>query len=103
MARKTIMTLTDDLDGSEAERTLIFSLDGTSYEIDLSRGNIDALTTTLGPFIAAGHKVGRRPNTRASSGGVNLAEVRTWAREQGMEVAVRGRVSKQILQAYTKR
>jgi len=35
MAQKTIVILTDDIDGGDANRTVTFSLDGTSYEIDL--------------------------------------------------------------------
>jgi hypothetical protein len=31
------VTLTDDLDGSKADRTVSFSYDGVSYEVDLSK------------------------------------------------------------------
>ena len=102
MARKTVTTLIDDVDGSEAERTVIFSLDGTSYEIDLSTGNIAALTAALEPFIAAGRKAGRRTSIRSSSS-ADLGEVRRWAREQGIEISDRGRVSKDIMKAYQER
>ena len=37
MASKTITTLVDDVDGSEADETIQFSIDGTTWEIDLSR------------------------------------------------------------------
>ncbi len=105
MARKTITTLIDDVDGTEADRTVSFSLDGTSYEIDLSRNNIDALTAALEPFTTAGRKLTRRSSTRPSSSGtgIDLAEVRRWARDQGMEVSGRGRFSKEIMEAYTRR
>ena len=43
MAKTTIVQLTDDLDGSEADKTVSFSLDGVSYEIDLSQKNASAL------------------------------------------------------------
>lgn len=105
MARKTITTLIDDVDGTEAERTVTFSLDGTSYEIDMSRENIDALTAALEPFTTAGHKLNRRTSTRPSSGGsgIDLVEVRRWARDQGMKVSDRGRVSKEVMDAYAQR
>lgn len=103
MARRTITTLIDDVDGTEAERTVAFSLDGTSYEIDLSRDNISAFTSALEPFITAGRKIGRRASAPGTSSGVELGEVRQWARDQGIEISDRGRVSKQIMKAYEER
>jgi hypothetical protein len=40
MAQKVIRQFIDDIDGSEAERTFNFAVDGTDYEIDLSSENI---------------------------------------------------------------
>ena len=39
MAQKVQVLLVDDLDGGEATETVAFSLDGTTYEIDLSSDN----------------------------------------------------------------
>ena len=36
MASKTIVEVIDDLDGSKAEETVRFAIDGTEYEVDLS-------------------------------------------------------------------
>ncbi|TMR20990.1 Lsr2 dimerization domain-containing protein, partial [Actinomadura geliboluensis] len=36
MAQKVQVLLVDDLDGGEADETVAFSIDGASYEIDLS-------------------------------------------------------------------
>ncbi len=36
MVQKTTVQLVDDLDGSEAQETVSFGLDGTAYEIDLT-------------------------------------------------------------------
>jgi nucleoid-associated protein Lsr2 len=38
VAREVVAKLIDDLEGGEAEETVAFALDGTSYEIDLSSG-----------------------------------------------------------------
>jgi hypothetical protein len=38
----------DDLDGSEAEGTVRFGLDGTEYEIDLNAEHAQALRDALG-------------------------------------------------------
>lgn len=40
MAQKVITEFIDDIDGSVAERTFTFAVDGTNYEIDLSSENI---------------------------------------------------------------
>ncbi|MFD1048662.1 histone-like nucleoid-structuring protein Lsr2, partial [Kibdelosporangium lantanae] len=39
--------LVDDIDGSEAEETLEFGLDGVSYQIDVSSGNAEKLRSVL--------------------------------------------------------
>ena len=39
MAKQTITQLIDDIDGSEAEETITFGIDGASYEIDLNAKN----------------------------------------------------------------
>src|SRR3954451_21155199 len=59
MARQVITTLIDDLDGKPADRTVEFSLDGTSYTIDLSEANAGKLRKALDPFIEAGTRLGR--------------------------------------------
>lgn len=55
--------LVDDIDGSHAVTTLSFSLDGHSYEIDLSESHLSALQQALAPFVTAARAVpgGRRP------------------------------------------
>ena len=50
------MSLTDDLDGSDADETIMFALDGGSYEIDLNAKNAAALarhSTSTSPPPAA--------------------------------------------------
>ncbi len=39
MAQKTIVHLTDDLDGSEATQTVEFGYQGKTYKLDLSDQN----------------------------------------------------------------
>jgi hypothetical protein len=100
MAQKVIMTLTDDLDGSDAAETVTFSIDGSSYEMELSEGNATELREIFSPYRSAGRKLsgshaGRRP--KASAGDKN---VRKWAAENGIEVNSRGRVKQEILQQY---
>lgn len=110
MAR-TVVT-TDDIDGSANAETIKFSFDGAAYTIDLSKKNRTAFEKALKPYVAAAQKVPagrrrtppssasrRRAGTRRKS--VDLAAVREWARENGIEVAERGRVAEDTIVAYT--
>jgi hypothetical protein len=47
MAQKVQTLFVDDLDGSEAEGTVRFGLDGTEYEIDLNAKHARQLRDTL--------------------------------------------------------
>lgn len=74
MAQSTIVYLTDDLDGSDAEETIRFALDDKSYEIDLNKKNAAALRRALKPYVEAGRSAGRRagPRRRSASGSPTL-------------------------------
>ena len=61
MAQKTIVQLIDDLDQSPADETVSFGIDGTSYEIDLSRENAAKLRDALAEYVANARRVGRSP------------------------------------------
>ena len=95
MAREIRVILTDDLDGTEADQTVEFSLGNASYSIDLSDANVAKLEAALEPFIAKAEKV---RGGRAGRGGT--AEIRAWARENGFEVSDRGRVPADVMAAY---
>ncbi len=103
MARQVQVLLIDDLDGSKADRTVSFSLEGDQYEIDLSQANIDKLYDALAPYSEAARKVrpsrNRKTSTQGSSTGKS-ALVREWARSRGMKVSERGRVSQEVIDAY---
>ena len=58
MAKTVIVKLTDDIDGGDADETVRFALDGTSYEIDLSTANAAKIREALKPFIAKGRRAG---------------------------------------------
>ncbi len=102
MAQKVQTLLIDDIDGSGAEGTVRFGLDGTSYEIDLSAAHAAELRGALARFIAAGRKVPGAGSRRAgrAGGGVDAVEVREWAKGRGIEVKDRGRVPAGIIARY---
>jgi hypothetical protein len=103
VAQKIQTLFIDDIDGSEAEGTVRFALDGAEYEIDLNAKHADALRKALAKYIDAARRstgATRRPTRsgrRASAGGVNTTEVREWAKAQGIEVKDRGRVPAELV------
>jgi hypothetical protein len=98
VAQKIQTLFIDDLDGSDAEGTIRFGLDGAEYEIDLNAGHAKELRDALARYMGAARRVGstaRRPargGRKGSASGLNTTEVREWAKEQGIEVKDRGRV-----------
>lgn len=60
MAQRSVITLVDDLDGTELDAatgdTIRFGLDGRNYEIDLRDENAAALRETLRPYATAGRR-----------------------------------------------
>jgi hypothetical protein len=101
MARQTQIVLTDDVDGTAADTTISFSYEGASFEIDLSKKNADKLNRAIGPYIEAGRRVrtapGRSGRTAPRASGPRPADVRAWAKDQGMEVSDRGRVPTELI------
>jgi hypothetical protein len=104
MAQKVHIVLEDDLDGSDASQTVLFALDGTSYEIDLNDKNASGLRDALATYVGHARKVsgsrrGRRSS--ASSGtGPSAKEIRDWARSNGHKVPERGRIPAAVREAF---
>ena len=88
MAQKVQTLFIDDIDGSAAEGTVRFGLDGSEYDIDLNAGHARQLRDALAAYVRAGRRVGggsRRPARGGRSGsasGLNTTEVREWAKAQ---------------------
>lgn len=107
MAQRVQYMLVDDIDGSEAVETVSFSLDGVSYEIDLTATNAKKLRNDLATWVGHSRRSGGRKSSRKAGapGGQrrsDLSAVRQWARKNGEQVSDRGRISAGILTAYDK-
>jgi hypothetical protein len=112
MAQKVTVSLVDDMDGSTAAETVEFSLDGVSYEIDLSDANAKKLRDAMSGYVSAARRAGgrrrsagatRRPGgARPSVDREQNAAIREWARKQGMKISDRGRIPAEVLEAYHK-
>lgn len=100
MAQRVNIELVDDLDGKQADQTVSFGLDGTTYEIDLSDKNAAQLRDSLAAYIAAGRRVGRAGPKSKSKTGPHASEVRAWAKENGFDVPARGRIPAEVQQAF---
>jgi len=106
VAQKIQTLFIDDLDGSEAEGTVRFGLDGTEYEIDLNAEHAQALRDALARYVRAARRAGggalcpARAGHRAPGGGVDSTEVREWAKAQGIEVKDRGRVPAELVATF---
>ena len=103
MAQKITVALEDDLDGGPADETVRFGLGGTVYEIDLSTKNATAFRRQLAPFIEHARRNGRGPRRRpgrAASGRERSADIRAWAKDQGITVSERGRIPASVAGQY---
>jgi hypothetical protein len=67
MAKQTVTTLVDDIDGSAATETVTFGLDGATYEIDLNEAHAADLREVLAPFLSVARKAtGAGSRTRST-------------------------------------
>ena len=103
MAQKITVALEDDIDGGPADETVRFGLGGAEYEIDLSTKNATAFRRQFAPFIEHGRRTGRgqrrRPG-RTVSNRERSADIRAWAKDQGITVSDRGRIAASVAEQY---
>lgn len=103
MAQKVEVTLIDDLDGGNADETISFGLGDTRYEIDLSGKNAKKLRDALAPYVAAARKAsgsqktGRGGARQATPAGPKTADVREWAKSEGIQISERGRIAADVI------
>jgi hypothetical protein len=111
MARKIQVALLDDIDGSEANETLKFALDGTLYEIDLNSKHADKLRSALAQYVSHARKLGRgqvvpsgrgRGTAPARTDREQNQAIRDWAKAKGLDVSDRGRIPANIVEQYHK-
>lgn len=109
MAQKVLVQLVDDLDGTSSQdvSTVLFGLDGVTYEIDLTEANAGRLRDSLAEYVDSARRVGGRVKrgTRPSAGSkaANASEagqIREWAQDNGFELAGRGRIPSHVVEAY---
>ena len=109
MAKKVTVELIDDFDGkSKAQETVLFSVDGVEYEIDLSNKNASKLREAFEQWTEPARKVGRisrgksKTSARTAADREQTGVIREWAKNNGYNVSSRGRIQADIIAAYNK-
>ena len=110
MAKTVTVNLVDDLDGTHADETVMFSFDGLSFEIDLGSDNASKLRSDFMAWADAGRPAEETGARSASGVGVKGIRpytdrvqgnaVRDWARRHGHDVAERGRLPLRLVDAF---
>jgi hypothetical protein len=114
MAQKVLVSLVDDIDGTEAEETVEFGLDGVAYQIDLSAENAEELRDALAQYVEHARRAGGRKRSSSRPVGKATARpatvdreqnqaIRAWARKNGYAVSDRGRIPSEVVEAYHKK
>lgn len=105
MAQRVQVVLIDDVDGSTADETVRFGLDGVQYELDLSAGNAAELRAAFAKWIeparkSGGRRAGRKTARSAATAKEEATQIREWARANGHVVSERGRIPAEVRAAY---
>jgi hypothetical protein len=107
MATRTETTVVDDIDGSiDDVVTCAFALGDSHFEIDLNAAHREELESVLAKFIESARQVSGGKRSRQAKP-VRKAvdrdlthDIRQWAKEAGLTVSERGRISRQVREAY---
>lgn len=104
MTQKVNVLLIDDIDGSDADETIQFGLDGARYEIDLNTRHAQGLRSALASYVEHARKAsgsaGRPRARRTAVNGTSNKEVREWAAANGFKVSERGRIPTDVIAKY---
>ncbi|MDA1359729.1 Lsr2 family protein [Glycomyces luteolus] len=110
MAKQTVITLSDDIDGGEAAESVEFGIDGYLYSIDLSAAHAAELRDRLTAYREFGTRLGRYHARAASPAPVRRVpnrggkernlEIRRWAEQQHLPVKARGKISDSVIAKY---
>jgi hypothetical protein len=107
MAQRLITVITDDIEGTEAKdgETILFSIDGTAYEIDLNKKNAKKMREAFQFYVDHGRKKGKSESTvqkarAASNRDYDPKAVRAWAQANNVTVPDRGRIPADVVEKF---
>ncbi|MGV8873690.1 MAG: histone-like nucleoid-structuring protein Lsr2 [Rhodococcus sp. (in: high G+C Gram-positive bacteria)] len=110
MARKVYVQLVDDIDEKPIEsggEHITYSVNGVTYEIDLSDKNAKEFHRKLDYYIEHSTKIGGKrtkksgtPATGAKRDANQTKAIREWAKANGHNISARGRIPAEVEQAF---
>jgi Lsr2 len=95
--------LEDDLTGGPADETILFSVDGRSYEIDLNSRHASEFRHRLVPFTEHARLARpqrQRVTVRSAASRERSRQIRLWAEERGFALSPHGRLPGTVIQEY---
>jgi Lsr2 protein len=102
MAKRIVEVVESDISGKPNAATVTFGLAGTWYEVDLTQDEEEGLKQALQSYLAVSRKGSRPPKKRQvpEMTAEERARIRDWAKKKGHKVPERGRIPKEIQNAY---
>jgi hypothetical protein len=90
-----VINIMDEIDGSQADETVRFGLDGEAFELR-SKAHAEELCRSLEPYVKTARKTGSERNSRRfDSAAIDRDQaraIRDRAKQHGMKVSDSGRV-----------
>jgi nucleoid-associated protein Lsr2 len=107
VAQKVSVTYACDYDQKEIpegqHRLRRFSIDGRDYEIDLCLKHSEKFDEAVSRYASHARKSSARVSRakrRTAAHRKHSAEVRAWAKDNGLEVSERGRIPAEVVSKY---
>lgn len=114
MARQVVVQVSCDVCEASEASEIEFSVDRSTFEIDLCPQHRTEFTNALAPFVSRARAAVRTRSTSAAApasarrGGTRrdpsqTEAIRNWARDNGYAISTRGRIPGHIEEAYNNR
>ena len=107
VAQKVSVTYACDFDQKEIpqgqHRLRRFSIDGRDYEIDLCLSHSDRFDEAVSSYASHARRASARPmraKRRTAAHRRHSAQVRAWAKANGLTVSERGRIPTEVVSRY---
>jgi len=99
MTRRQVTVVESNLSGEPAEEEVTFTYNGVAYRLDLTTVEAKQFQEVLTPYITAAEIVKRRGGPRPART-ANVAEVRSWAAGNGIQLSPTGRIPNEVWEKY---
>ena len=119
MARKIVVQVSCDRCGGEvdSDKAVELSYGGVDFRTDLCRDHAAELNAALDPFLSVAERVDTRRRSTATAARpadgqvrrptrrdpIQVGAIRTWARANGYDISDRGRIPREVEEAYNNR